>query len=147
MCGIEAIEADHFGAARAFEMGMLMCVRIDVGTETPYPVVACYFMCQAFFTQPFKHAVERNPVYLKLAKQTLFNFMVRDGPLFSQQHGKRLNSARCHPVTGAPDYFFCLFLEITNHKTRLLQQSCIYYNRMISCVQQYLLLTSQFCKK
>ena len=99
-------------------MGMVMCVHIDVGTETPYPIVACYLMCQAFFTQPFKHTVERDPVQLQLAKQTLLNFVVRDGPLFSQQNGKRLNPARRHPVTGAPDYLFCLFLEITGHKGR-----------------------------
>jgi hypothetical protein len=53
---------------------------------------------------------------LQLAQQTLLDFMVRDSPLFSQQNGKRLHSARRHPVTGAPEHLFSLFLEIASHK-------------------------------
>ena len=97
-------------------MGMLVCVYIDAGTETPYPVVACHLVCQAFFIQPFKHAIERDPVQLQLAQQAFLNFVVRDGTLLSQQHGERLHSARRHPVAGAPDYLFGLFLESVNHK-------------------------------
>jgi hypothetical protein len=64
MCGIDSVQASYLGTASAFEVGMLVSVHIHVGTETPHPVIACYLMHQAFFTQPFEHTVERNSVQL-----------------------------------------------------------------------------------
>lgn len=114
--GVQLIKANHLGAARTLEVSMLMWMHINVGTKTPYPVVACHLMRQAFFIQPFKHAVERDPVQLQPAKQTLLNFMMRDGLLFSQQNGKNSNPAWRHPTAATPDDFFCLPLEINRHK-------------------------------
>jgi hypothetical protein len=96
-------------------MRMPMRVQIIIRPETPYPIITHDPVHQAFFIQPIKYAIQRNPIQPALATQTLLNLLMGNRTLLGEQHCQNADPARRGTLSRLPDEIFRLLLKMNRH--------------------------------